>query len=79
MANKLYSYTVTRNPSDFPGRYVCRRNVIQAGAVSSGPVLIIADSFDEIVSQMRFYIERESLVWFDAGPGDDPVVVGCWI
>lgn len=70
----LLGWTITRNPSDFPGLYVARRWVVRAGELISTNDIRTAETLDGVREQLP-----RGLVALRRNPTDDPVIVEVWI
>ena len=71
---KLPIWTVYFNPKDFPGRHVARRSEVgPEGALATDDILL--GEIDDI----RLAFAKCGLVKMTRSPGDDPVIVECWI
>ncbi|WP_230770581.1 hypothetical protein [Sphingomonas sp. Leaf4] len=71
----LSIWTITRNPSDLPGRHVARRHAIEAdGLPHATDDHFVGDTLDQVRAQLPtglFNLGRQ--------PADDPVIVESWI
>ncbi len=74
MSAPLRMYVVTRNPTDFPGLYVAREQVIDARGVTPTSWHVVGASLEEVRAQIPpglFRIARD--------PSDDAVIVETWL
>lgn len=72
----LEIWTVYYNPSDFPGKYVCRRTtIVGGGKLVFDPDALVVDDIAIIRREMMMR-GLHQMPRFD---GDDPVVVECWL
>lgn len=71
----LSIWTITANPTDYPGQHVARRHVIMPAA-EAGPTddLRIANNLDQVRAQLP-----AGLVNLGREPTEDPVIVESWI
>lgn len=71
----LSIYTIYTDPLDFPGKFVVRRHVVEAGhSVPDVMPMIVADSLEEarrVLPTGSTCLGRE--------PGDDQKIVESWI
>jgi len=67
----LCIWTITENPSDFPGKFVARRHVVGMGATCDCHV---ADSLEGVRALLP-----AGLIMLPREEGDDPVIVESWI
>jgi hypothetical protein len=72
-AGSLPMYTITQNPSDYPGKFVVRVQFCGAKPVM-GPVVAIEDT----LLGARMAIAPLSLHCQPRDPSDDPVIVEVW-
>lgn len=72
---KLDIWTVTLNPSDYPGKAVARRWVVTAKAQVATDEAVIADD----LAKVRLVLEDRGLVCIPRSPEDDPVIVESWV
>lgn len=72
--NGLDLYVVYRNPSDFPGQYVVRRQV-------AGPGVIFKDARTLAVGNLAAVRAAlpVGLVRLDRDPNDDPCIFEVWL
>lgn len=70
MADSLSIWTVTENPSDFPGKFVARRTEVGAGPTDDHHV---AETLDEVRAMLPPDLIRMTRV-----PADDSVIVEVW-
>jgi hypothetical protein len=67
-------FTVYQNPSDYPGKFVVRSQIIRAGKViPADSPLIVADTLAEARLAIPFGLYRSP-----RHPQDDPVIVEVW-
>jgi hypothetical protein len=71
----LEIWTVCFNPSDFPGKYTCRRQTVMGGAINADPDCLVADRLITIRRQMI----RRGLTRMPRYEDDDPVIVEVWL
>ena len=71
----LETYTVYRNPADYPGRYVVRRFVCAAGRPIPDPTPV---SVSTSLTDARNAIPGR-LVRFPRDPTDEPAIVETWL
>lgn len=68
-------YTIYANPLDFPGKFVVRRHVVEAGhSVPDVMPMVVADNLEgarEVLPPGSWCLGRE--------PGDDQKIVESWI
>ncbi len=72
--NGLELYVVYRNPSDFPGQYVVRRQ-------TAGPGVILKDARPLAIgdlTQVRAALPT-GLVRLERDPNDDPCIFEVWV
>jgi hypothetical protein len=67
-------WTITFNPSDYPGKYVSRRSVIGSGWTEPTMDVFVADSIEEARANLPIGLMR-----FDRDPFDDPCIVESWL
>lgn len=68
-------FVLTANPSDYPGKYVVRRQRVSAGQIVTSPdPEIVSDT----IEQARAVIPPD-MVNVGRQPGDDLVIVEVWI
>lgn len=67
----LHVWTVTENPSDYPGKFVAR---LWIGMDATDTVLI-----EEDLKALRGRLARRGLYRLDRRDGDDPVIVETWL
>jgi hypothetical protein len=74
--DELPVFVIYRNPRDFPGKWVCRRQVAtSAGEVKSDPEpFAVEDSYRRIRARLPY-----GLTHLDRHPDDDPTIVETWI
>lgn len=71
----MWIYVVYDNPSDYPGKFVVRRQTpINGIVVAENKPMIIASTLEEA----RAAIPRD-LMRFPRDPSDDPVIVESWL
>ncbi len=73
--NSLAIWTVYDHPRDFPGDFVARRFVVDAGGARPTDDILTAKSIDVL----RDLLEARGLVKLDRSPGDDPKIVESWL
>ena len=73
----LYMYTVYRNPSDYPDKFVFRRFKCECGKpLPDLSPLLVTDSYDNVLD----FIEKIGpLHCIPRQPEDDPVILETWI
>jgi hypothetical protein len=77
---QLAFYTIYKNPSDYPDKYVLRRSVNQPvdGVITNVPdpdIIIATDTLDEA----REALPHKYLVNIGTMPGEDPTIAEVWI
>jgi hypothetical protein len=72
--DKLEMWTIYQYPSDYPGDFVARKQVIGAGVVIQSDDMFTADTLDEI----RKLLPR-GLVRMMRHPNDDPKIIEVWM
>ena len=73
--DNMYTYTVYKNPRDYPGKYVVRRwQVVPCIAPDAKP-FAIEETYDKIQKQM----EELGLYKMTRMPDDDPAILEVWI
>lgn len=66
---------IYHNPSDYPGKFVARRQWAGAGTVTVDPEpLIVGDSLTEVRA-----IVPASMTRIPRDPNDEPQIVECWL
>jgi hypothetical protein len=72
----LEIWTVCFNPSDFPGKYTCRRSTVMGkGETKVDPDCYVAERLITIRREMM----RRGLLRMPRNEEDDPVIVECWL
>jgi hypothetical protein len=69
--NALAIWTVYRDPSDYPGKYVVRKSLVPGGITNE---MFVADNLAEaraLVPPGLYRLPRQR--------GDDSVIVECWL
>lgn len=81
MVGELVSWVLYENPSDFPGEWVVRRQLVAAGEVRSDPDLAARGATREecVKALLDRYPEVRALEWLPRHPTDDPVIDGSWM
>lgn len=74
MSDTLNIWTITDNPSDFPGKFVARRHVVGGASAHPTDQHFVADTLAEIRAALP-----SGLICIARGPEDDPVIVESWI
>ena len=74
MAELLGMWAVTRNPSDFPGKFVARKWLIGSGTMAVTADHHVADTLDDVRELLP-----PGLCMIPRNPNDDPVIVESWI
>lgn len=67
-------WVVYENPSDYPGKYVLRRQTAEKGSISKDSECVVKDSYEELIEhipQGKTRINRDLQ--------DDPVIMETWI
>ncbi len=83
-------YVVYEDPTDYPGKFVIRRNLISRGSSIEPhgirPVVevapepeIIADTYDGLAEWLWPKIRDEGLTRFPRDPTDPPQIVEVWL
>lgn len=67
-------WTVTRSPSDCPGRYVARMHIDHAGQSLATTAAVAGDTLEEVRAALP-----HGLIRFERDVSDDPVIVECWL
>jgi len=67
-------WTVTENPRDFPGKFVARLHVVEAGQVFATKVHMVADTLQEIRRLLPPGLAR-----IPRSEIDDDVIVETWL
>jgi hypothetical protein len=67
-------YTIYFNPSDYPGRYVCRQSEITPDCITKGRAWDFPTLMEARAIPLGLGLER-----INRHPADDPVIVECWI
>lgn len=78
MAERILPIVVIyANPSDYPGKYVTRRQ----WACDDGAVRVEVDALAVVdtIEEARTAVPPETDFRLDPQPGDDPTIVECWI
>lgn len=76
--NALVIWTITNNPSDYPGYYVARPHVVgQGGKTFVGLDVITALSLDALRDHLQTM--NPTLIRFPRDVSDDPVIVETWM
>lgn len=71
----LLFYTVYFNPSDYPGKYVVRKTIVNAGGVHHAEEAeIIAQDLESARKVIPWHLHR-----MDPWPGDDPAIFEIWL
>lgn len=70
----LSAWIVLFNPSDFPGKYVVRRNDIGRGAVIATEEHHVGDTLDEVRA-----VVPAGCVMLPRYANDDPAIVEVWL
>jgi len=69
-------YVVYENPSDYPGKYVAKRDIIKLGKLTRDPYWIMVEKDYAVIKKE---MQRLGLVWMQRHMGDDPVIKETWI
>jgi hypothetical protein len=72
----LAMWTVYKNPSDYPDKYVARRFDVDGDGPKPSASIIIAESLEVLRETLEFELHLSCL---DRSPGDDPVIVETWL
>lgn len=75
MDDPLFGWTVYENPKDFPGKFVARKWIARDGRVIATEEIKLGDTLQEV----REHLQPLGMVCFQRSPGDDPVIVECWL
>jgi len=71
----LTLWTIYHNPSDYPGKYVARRFVVERGlGLKAAREVLIADTLEAIRARLP-----PGLYCLGRQPGDEPQIVETWI
>ena len=69
---------ITKNPSDFPGKFVVRRHIATAGSnklvFESNPIAVVDSLLDA-----REFINMSTYSYVPRVDGDDPVIFESWM
>ena len=87
---RMTVYVVYYNPTDYPHKFVIRRNLISRGSSIQPhgirPVVevapepdIIADTYDDLAEWLWPKIRDEGLTRFDRDPTDPPQIREVWV
>lgn len=71
----LMIYTVCHNPSDFPGKFTCRRTEILRGEMKIDPDFLMVE---DTIEPIRAACSRLGLFRMPRQEGDFPVIVETW-
>lgn len=74
MSDALTIWTIYRNPSDHPGKWVLRGHDIGPGTVTARPACYITDSYDALLSSLP--LGAQPLPHFS---DDDPAIYETWV
>lgn len=74
MADALCIWTITKNPSDFPGQFVARRHEIQTGTHGPTEDHFVANTLEGVRRKLPPHLTR-----LGRSRSDDPVIVECWM
>ncbi len=76
--NRLWICVVYKNPVDYPGKYVIRRQSGEPdGTIIAENQCIVSDSLEEVREIMHGYFP--GLVLITRHPDDDPCIVETWL
>ena len=70
----LAIWVVTKNPADFPGKYVARESKIRADGVHSMANHVLGDTLEEVREKLPRGLHRMARF-----AEDDPVIVEVWL
>lgn len=73
MPDTLSIWTITANPSDYPGKFVARRFLIDGRIIAATTDIHIADDLEAVRAMLP-----KGLINIGRGD-DDPVIVESWI
>jgi len=68
-------WTITAQPSDFPGYFVARKHTVRDGVTGATSFVILRRDLDDLRAEMV----KRGLVCITRSPEDDPVIVESWI
>ena len=72
--NGLPLITIYRFPIDYPTKYVARLWFIKRHEIERTKIVIITDSFEEILKKKPLHMDR-----YERYPDDDPVIMESWL
>ena len=67
-------YTVYKDPSDYPGKFVIRRFVISGGNVEPANLICVEDDLETALTRLP-----PGLVKIDRFENDDPKILEVWM
>jgi hypothetical protein len=70
----LPMYTITKNPADYPGKFVCRMHAVVGSRELIGPVVAVEDTLEAT----RAKLAPLCLHCSPRVPQDEPVIVETW-
>lgn len=71
----LAIWTVTENPSDYPGLFVARMSLV----TEAGPVVTDRLATCPRLKVLQTWLAEQGLTRLPRQPDDDPVIVECWL
>lgn len=77
MSNSMRTYIISRNPKEFPGKFVTHRVVIEPNndLIPDPEPLAVVDTLQEA----RDVVPLEANVCFKASPTEEPHIVETWL
>jgi hypothetical protein len=72
----LAMWTVYKNPSDYPGKFVARRFDVDASGPKPSASIIVMDDLEKLRDVLEFEL---GLVKLMRSPGDEPQIVETWL
>ena len=70
----IETYTVYKNPKDYPGKFVARKFLVTAKGATPTAEVMVEDSFEALRKRKPW-----DLITMGRIPGDDPCIVEVWI
>ncbi len=67
-------YVVYRNPSDFPGQYVARRQTVGPGTIRIAAQPLAVGTLDQVRTALPPGLTR-----LERSPADDPAIFEVWL
>jgi hypothetical protein len=72
----LAMWTVYKNPTDYPDKFVARRFDVDAGGAKPSDSIIVAPDLDKLRDVLQFEM---GLVKLMRSPGDEPQIMETWL